>query len=121
MEDHDRMLGDERRRPGVVGETRDAARPHALSYVDRGGDEVERDGGGRIDQRGRVGFRPTVVMLGHREKDRGASRMLVKRDAVLHDLAGKRGVIGLCDQLECVTSLSNDHGKPADRTMPIER
>jgi hypothetical protein len=47
--------------------------------------------------------------------------MLAKRDAVLHDLAGKRGVIGLCDQLECVTSLSNDHGKPADSTMPIER
>jgi hypothetical protein len=47
--------------------------------------------------------------------------MLGKRDAVLHDLAGKRGVIGLRDQLECVISLSNDHGKPAESTMPIER
>ncbi len=33
VEDHDRMLRDERRRPGLVRKTRDAARPHPLSHV----------------------------------------------------------------------------------------
>jgi hypothetical protein len=27
----------------------------------------------------------------------------------------------LRNELECVTGLANDHGRPADSTMPIER
>jgi hypothetical protein len=40
---------------------------------------------------------------------------------VLHDRRGKRRVIGLGNELECVSRLANDHGRPADSTMPIER
>ena len=49
------------------------------------------------------------------------SRMSGEGDAVLHDRRGKRGVIGLGNELECVSGLPNDHGRPADSTMPIER
>jgi hypothetical protein len=60
-------------------------------------------------------------VLGDGEEDGRASRMIGKRGAVPHDGAGKRSVIGLCDQLECVRRLPNDHGRPADSTRPIER
>jgi hypothetical protein len=60
-------------------------------------------------------------VFGNCQQDRGSSRVLTQGDAMLHDGAGKAGVIRLSNQLKSVGNLTNYHGMPAESTTPIER
>src|SRR5581483_8118523 len=106
----ERVLCDERRRIWIGRlEQGDAAWPNTLSDFGRRMNEVEYLAALGIDARRRVFERPPAVVVRNGMHDGFAARMIVQRDALLHDGGRELGVLGLRDELEVFAGRPDDH------------
>jgi hypothetical protein len=106
----ERMLRDERRRPWLIRKERDAARHRGLTNAYRYVDEIDDFPGCRVNRRGQVKLRPSVVMLCDCAENDLSSRMSRKRNISLHNGPREARMIGLRDQMNAVAIITDDHG-----------